>query len=406
MVEREQPSSAELPSEVAPLPAERSPVTSTAPHTTAAESDVVKQAAQRLLDLIADDDCTEILLNGPQECLRKEGGVRYHCPDVAFPDVEAYHAALNEYLLPHINTPYRIGGPRDTARVIIEGPLTARIPGVEDMHARVHIVCPPGVDHAVATIAKKPRRPVTLDDMVTAGGVSADGAAFLKAIARGHQTFVVSGATGAGKSTLLQALTQYFDPNDRVVVVEETPELELPLGDVVYLKSSLELPGTPADELYSLEFWVKQANRMRMDRVIVGETRGAEVAEWLIAANSGAEGSATTTHSESPRRCLDKILSLAAKSTTASSEQHLLNDIAATIDIIVQVAVVDGRHYVTNIEEVSRTVTVQTGRIQTSSLFALDRETLTLVPEGRPSDYLIAALERQGVAVDPQWFRR
>ena len=362
----------------------------------------VRAAAQHLLDLIADDECTEVLLNGPQECLRKEGGARYHCPDVSFPSVDAYHAALNDYLLPHVNTPHRIDG----SRVVVEGALVVELPGVPTMHARVHIVCPPGVDHAIVTIAKKPRQPVTLDAMVAAGGVSPNAGEFLKAIARGHQTFVVSGATGAGKSTLLQAMTYFFDPNDRVVVVEETPELQLPLGDVVYLKSSLELPGVSAEEIYTLEFWVKQANRMRMDRVIVGETRGPEMAEWLIAANSGAEGSATTTHSDSPRRCLDKILSLASKSATTTSERHLLKEIAATVDVIVQVAVVDGRHFVTSIEEVSSTVAVQTGQIQTNPLFVLDRSTMGHAVVGRPSDQLVASLAHSGVTVDPHWFQK
>jgi len=362
----------------------------------------VRAAAQALLNYIGDDECSEVLLNGPNECLRKVKGARWHCAEVSFGDAETYHRVLNEVVLSYCDTRDRLDG----SRVIVEGQL--EIPGGGNrppMLARVHIVAPPGVKYAKVTIAKKPRVAITLDDMAAAGTMSADESEFLKAVARGHKTFVVSGATGSGKSTLLQALTHHFDMNDRVVVVEETPELRLPLGDVVYLKASLELPGMDESEIYSLEFWVKQANRMRMDRVIVGETRGPEMAEWLIAANSGAEGSATTVHADSPRRALDKILTLATKNSYATSEDQLRREIAATVDVIVQVGFVDGRHVITAIEEISNTVASQTGQIQTNTLFSFDRAKSAHVVRGRPSDAFTESLAIQGVPVNPLWFR-
>lgn len=362
----------------------------------------VHAAAQALLDYIGDDECSEVLLNGPNECLRKVRGARWHCTDVQFGDADTYHAVLNQVVLPLCDTPDRIDG----QSVIVEGQL--EIParqGRSPMLARVHIVAPPGVKFAKVTIAKKPRVAITLDDMVAAGAMSQDEGEFLKAISRGHKTFVVSGATGSGKSTLLQAMTHYFDMNDRVVVVEETPELRLPLGDVVYLKSTLDMPGMDPSQVYNLEFWVKQANRMRMDRVIVGETRGPELAEWLIAANSGAEGSATTVHAESPRRALDKMLSLASKNVLSVSENQLRREIAATVDVIVQVGFLDGRHLITAVEEISATVAAQTGQIQTNTLFAFDRAKGAHVVRGRPSDEFVSSLALQGVTVDPQWFR-
>lgn len=366
-------------------------------------SEEVEAAAHALLDFIGDDECSEVLMNGPNECSRKVRGVRYHCPEVLFGDAETYHAVLNEYLLPYCDTPDRI----DNDTVIVEGQLELPgPPGRPPMYARVHIIAPPGVKYAKVTIAKKPRVEITLDDMAAGGSLSRDAAEFLKAVARGHKTFVVSGPTGSGKSTMLQAMTHYFDPNDRVVVVEETPELQLPLGDVVYLKATLELPGQDASDIYSLGFWVKQANRMRMDRVIVGETRGAELSEWLIAANSGAEGSATTIHAETPRRTLDKMLSLASKAYGSVSEDQLRREIAATVDIIVQVSLVDNRHIVTAVEEVSNTIANQTGQIQTNTIFAFDRSYGAHVVKGRPSDGFIASLAAQGIPISQTWFQR
>jgi len=362
----------------------------------------IRSSAQALLDLIADDECSEVLMNGPNEISRKVRGARYHCPNIMFGDAENYHKVINEVILRHCDTQERIDG----KTVVLEGQLElTSATGRPPMLARVHIIAPPGVQYAKVTIAKKPRFDLTLDDLAINGTMSQDEAEFLKAIARGRMTVVVSGPTGSGKTTLLQALTHHFDQNDRVVVIEETPELRLPLGDVVYLRSSLVQPGTDMNSVYTLEFWVKQANRMRMDRVIVGETRGGEMAEWLLAANSGAEGSATTVHANSPRRTLDKILGLATKSSTSTSEAQLRKEIASSIDVIVQVGLVDGRHVVTEIEEVTSTVVQATGQIQTSTLFEFDRTKGQHINKARPSDEFAALLASRGVPLNPAWFR-
>jgi pilus assembly protein CpaF len=160
-----------------------------------------------------------------------------------------------------------------------------------------------------------------------------------------------------------------------------------------------------ASEVFNLEFWTKQANRMRMDRVIVGETRGGEMADWLLAANSGAEGSATTVHANSARRTLDKILALASKSESGASEGQLRREIASTIDLIVQISLVDGRHLITAIEEVSDTVSQATGAIQTNTIFEFDKVRGQHVAKGRPSDDFIASLAAHGVPVNNAWFR-
>lgn len=362
----------------------------------------IQNAAQRLLDYIGDDECSEVLLNGPNECSRKVRGTRYHCPDVMFGDGQTYHDVLNEVVLPYMDTRERI----NNRNVLIEGQMMLPAVGNKPpMTARVHIIAPPGVTYAKVTIAKKPRTDLALDDMASNGTLSREMAEFLKACARGRATMLVSGPTGAGKSTMLQALTHHFDQNDRVVVIEETPELRLPLGDVVYLKASLEKPGMNATELFTLDFWVRQANRMRMDRVVVGETRGAEAAEWLIAANSGAEGSVTTIHADSPRRALDKMLALANKSATATSEAQLRREIAATIDVVIQMGLVDGKHVVTGIEEIVNTVVIQTGQIQSNTLFSFDRAKNQQVVKGRPTDEFIVRLGSRGVPVNPAWFR-
>jgi pilus assembly protein CpaF len=377
-----------------------SPMPVTAPNLFSPE---IQKAAQTLLDYIGDDECSEVLLNGPNEVSRKIRGARYHCPDIAFGDAATYHRVLNEVLLPFTDTRDRIDG----TTVVMEGQLELESAnGRAPMLARLHMIAPPGVTFAKVTIAKKPRYDLTLDDLANNGTLSVEAAEFVKAAAHGRKTIVVSGPTGAGKTTTLQAITHCFDANDRVVVIEETPELRLPLGDVVYLRATLQRPGMDPSQIYTLDFWTKQANRMRMDRVVVGEVRGGEMADWLLAANSGAEGSATTVHANSPRRALDKILALATKSETATSEAQLRREISATISLIVQVGLVENRHMVTAIEEISDTISQATGQIQTNTIFEFDRTRNKMIAKSRPSDEFIASLAAQGIPVNQSWFRQ
>jgi pilus assembly protein CpaF len=377
-------------------------VTPKRPPVAKAYSPEIMAMVDELLGYIGDDECTEVLINGHKDVSRKVRGVRYHCNKIDFQNVELYHNILNDILLSYTDTAERIDG----HNAVIEGQLS--LPSEDKyttpMLARVHIVAPPGVREAKVTIAKKSREDLNLDDLVQNGAVSQNGAEFLKAIARGRETFVVAGPTGAGKTTTLQAITHYFDENDRVVVIEETPELRLPLGDVVYLRATLQKPGMSPSQIYTLEFWAKQANRMRMDRVIVGETRGGEMSDWLLAANSGADGSATTVHANSPRRALDKILGLATKGEKTTSELQLRREIANTISIIVQCGLVDHRHVILGIEEISKTVSQASGQIQTNTLFEFDKVKGKMVAKSRPSDELLKSLAYSGVEVNPNWF--
>lgn len=359
-------------------------------------------AATELLKILGSDESSEVIINGPNEVLQKIKGQRFHVPAISFGDVATYHKVLNEVLLPYVDTAERVDG----VNILVEGQmeLPSGRQGVPPILARVHILAPPLVSFAKVTIAKKARYEFDLDAIAAKGSMTQAMAEFLKAVAHARLTFVASGPTGAGKTTLLQAMTRNFDQNDRVVVIEDTPELRLPLADVVYLTSTAAKPGLTADDIVTTEWLVKAANRMRMDRVIVGECRGSEMSEWLIAANSGAEGSATTVHADSPRRALDKILGLSTKSPTAGSETTLRREIAATVDIVVQAGLIDGKHVITHIEEVSKTVT-NSGLIATTTLFEYNRARGVHEVKARPSDDLQSILRQRGVPVNMGWFR-
>jgi pilus assembly protein CpaF len=361
------------------------------------------EEAQKLLELIISSESTEILMNSPHNILYKQGGQRIET-DIKFSSTEAYHDFINNFILENTDATERLNS--ETKSYLIEGQFTyEEEDGKPPLLARVHILAPPVSPEAKVTIAKKSRNILKLSQMVANNTMSPQMAEFLKAIAKGRVTTIFSGLSGSGKTTLLETLSQEFDINDRIIVVEDTPELRLPVNDVVYLHSTPVKPGSDPREAITLEWLVSSTNRMRPDRIIVGECRGGEMAEFLIAANSGADGSMTTMHASTPKLTLDKIVSLSMKNSTSKSELSIARDVASTLQLIVQTALIEGRHIITHIEEVTRVIRKETGAIATQTLFEYDRNRDVFVPKGRPTDELKLFLAQRGVALEDSWFR-
>lgn len=360
-------------------------------------------SVERLMEEILSDESSEVIMNGPDSVHYKKNGQRYHIAEINFKDVKTYHNVINKFILEYTDTKERIS----ENSYLIEGQLEIQEdPTSPPTVARVHIIAPPAVKWAKVTIAKKAKRQFTLEDLLARGSFSEQEYEFIKAIARGKVTTVISGLSGSGKTTLLEAMSHYFDQNDRVVIVEDTPELKFPVPDAVYMVSSKPKPGEDKSKMITLEWLVQQTNRMRPDRIIVGETRGGEMAEFLIAANSGADGSMTTIHAQDPRKALSKMSNLASRGADSQSEISINKDIASTVQVIIQTGLVDGRHVVTHIEEISNIIRQDTGMISTTTLFEYDRRTNQQVPKGRPSDALKNFLAARNVQVDLGWFQR
>lgn len=369
-------------------------------------SDNAKNSARLLLERIMDDKSTEVLLNGPKNIMVKENGNRIFLNQISFDSVEEYHSVINNLILHDTDTADRIGA--TNSDYLIEGQLELPDydnPDAPPLFARVHVLTPPVVQAAKVTIAKKAKRQFRLDDFVAKNTLTPQMAAFLKALSRGKATMVFSGLSGAGKTTLLEAISYEFDENDRCVLVEDTAELRIPVYDVVPLLSTSRKPGQNPTEVVTLEWLVAQANRMRPDRIIVGESRGGEFAEFLTAANSGADGSLTTIHASSPKQAIDKMRSLALKSSVNRSEQSITRDIASTIQVIVQIGLIDGKHVITDIEEVSDIIT-SNGNIALQPIFTYDRRTGRYTTVGQPGEKLTAFLSGRGVSLDRSWFAR
>lgn len=280
--------------------------------------------------LLADPEVTEVMVNGPGRVwVERDGRLRRT-------DVHVDRAAVD----------------RLVARVLL--PTGARVDRLRPLAdtrlpdgSRVHVVIPPlAIDGPCITIRRFGARQVALDTV--APGPVAD---LLAAAVAERRSILVSGGAGAGKTTLLNALAGRIDPDERIVTIEDAAELRLPGRHVVRLEARpASAEGTGAVTIRDL---VRAALRMRPDRVVVGECRGAEALDMLQAMNTGHDGSLSTCHANGPadalRRLETMVLTGADLPLRAVREQ-----IASAVDVVVQVARgADGRRRVVEVAEVA-----------------------------------------------------
>jgi pilus assembly protein CpaF len=198
--------------------------------------------------------------------------------------------------------------------------------------SRVHAVLPPISSQGTClSIRVPPRRTFTLDRLVDLGAVTPAGAQLLRQIVRSRVAFVVVGGTGSGKTSVLSALLSEADPRDRIVLVEDAAELRPALPHVVRLES--RLANAEGAGALGLDVLVRQAMRMRPDRLVVGEVRGAEVVDLLSALNTGHAGGASTVHANRAEHVPARFEALAAAAGLAREATHA--QLAAGLDVVV-----------------------------------------------------------------------
>ncbi len=239
--------------------------------------------------------------------------------------------------------------------------------------SRLHVVIPDITRrHWAVNIRKFITRAHSLEDLVRRGSLTQEAAQFLATAVANGLNVLVSGATGAGKTTLLNALTSAIGPRERVVTVEEIFELDVPLRDVASLQCrQANLEGHGEIPLRRL---VKEALRMRPDRLIVGEVREAESLDMLIALNSGMPG-LCTIHANSAQDALTKICTLPLLSAENITSQFIVPTVAACIDLVVHcVRTPSGARHVSEILGIGSRV--ESGTIETTSLFTHDGQSL------------------------------
>jgi pilus assembly protein CpaF len=346
------------------------------------------------LNLLLDDSISEVESNGPSEFFIKRQGKRIKLDDISFPSIKSYTEGIKEGLVPHVRSIHDF----DENSYLFEAPLEYSAGG-RNIKGRCHIVLSPAADSPQVTIAKKSTSLARVDDIAAKGSMSTDMLVFLKACVQAGMTMVFSGGTGAGKTTMLEALTKLIPDSSRIGVAEDTPELVLTQPNVSYLHSVPWKPGMDPNNVATLSWVVQQYQRMRTDRIIVGETRGKEFADFLVAANSGMAGSFTTIHAEDPIRCLDKMTNFAIKGSEGVPIRSINTDIANAIDIIVQLIILpDGRHKIGAIQEITPTIgSGDDARIATAELWKYDVLSDSFVKGMHLSDRMRKKFAERGV---------
>ena len=245
------------------------------------------------------------------------------------------------------------------------------------------VIAPLAVSGPTLTIRKFPERKMIVDDLIAKGALTRTAAEFLRAVVLGRKNILISGGTGTGKTTLLNCLSDFIPDKERIVTVEDTAELQLAKEHVVRLETkSANVEGTGE---YSIRDLVKNALRMRPDRIVVGECRGPEALDMLQAMNTGHDGSLTTIHANNSN---DVILRLEVLVQMAADlpVDSIRHQIASAVDVIVQLKRMrDGRRCISQITEVAG-INPLTEKLEMRDLFLLDDGETTpaqLQPTGR-----------------------
>ncbi|AMG88189.1 CpaF family protein [Bordetella parapertussis] len=290
-----------------------------------------------LEDLLSDHDVEDILINGSDNVFVSRRGVLAR-ETVRFSDNQHVLRIVRRILAP-------LGRRLDESSPMVD----ARLPD----GGRLNVVIEPlSVDGPMVSIRKFRQDPLKPNDLLTLGSFNEDIFRLLNAAVKGRCNILVSGGTSSGKTSLLNALAFFIPETERVVTVEDTAELSLNHPHVVRLEA--RQGGFDGAGAVSIRDLIRNSLRMRPDRVVVGEVRGAEVMDMLQAMNTGHEGSMATIHANSPRECLYRIEMLAGFAGFQGSEDSLRRQIASALDFIVQIGrLPNGKRRVISITEVT-----------------------------------------------------
>ena len=303
-----------------------------------------------LEDLLADDQVSEIMVNRYDEIYVERAG-RLHRHPLVFTGERAVLGVIERIVAP-------LGRRIDESSPMVD----ARLKDGSRVNA---IIAPLALKGATLTIRKFARRKLTADDLARAGSISAAMAEFLRICVVGRKNIVVSGGTGSGKTTLLNILSNFIPDHERVITVEDAAELKLHHAHLISLEARpANVEGKGAVTIRDL---VRNTLRMRPDRIVVGECRGAEALDMLQAMNTGHEGSLTTLHANTPRDGLARLETMVLMAGMDLPLQAIREQISSAVDIIVQqTRFACGTRMVTSITEITG---MESGKILLQELF-------------------------------------
>src|SRR5512133_3057999 len=286
--------------------------------------------------LLSDPDVNEIMVVDPHTIFVERCG-KMELTGLRFTDADSVRAVIERIVTP-------LGRRIDESTPLVDARLKDG--------SRVNAVIPPlALRGPCITIRKFAKEPLRMSDLVRFGSVSAEMGRFLERSVKVRRNIVISGGTGSGKTTLLNVLSEAIPSHERVVTVEDAAELQLAQPHVVSLEA--RPPNLEGKGEYSIRDLVKNALRMRPDRIVVGECRGGEALDMLQAMNTGHDGSLTTTHANSPKEAVARVETLCLMAGLDLPVRAIRQQIASSIHLIVQQSrLSDGSRKVMSIAEI------------------------------------------------------
>jgi pilus assembly protein CpaF len=290
-----------------------------------------------LESLLKDETVSDILVNGPHQIFVERDG-KLQVSDVVFKD-ERHLMRIIDKIVSAVGRRVDESNPYVDARLADGSRFNAMVP-------------PIAVDGSLVSIRKFKKDKLSIDDLIQFGAFTEEMAVYLQAAVATRLNVIVSGGTGSGKTTTLNALSSFIDDSERILTIEDTAELQLQQSHVGRMESrppNVEGKGavTPRDCL-------KNALRMRPDRIIVGETRGEEVIDMLQAMNTGHDGSMTTIHANNPRDGISRMENMIAMSGVEMPLKAMRSQISSAVNLIVQASrLQDGSRRMTSITEIT-----------------------------------------------------
>jgi pilus assembly protein CpaF len=343
--------------------------------------------------LLRDPSVTEIMVNGPHQVWVERSGTLAKT-DIRFEDDDHVRRIIDRIIAP-------LGRRCDESSPMVD----ARLPD----GSRVNVIIPPlSLIGPVLTIRKFARDLLGMEDLVRNGSLTAEVANFVSACVGARANIVISGGTGSGKTTLLNIMSSYIPTSERIVTIEDAAELQLRQEHVITLEK--RPPNAEGRGEVTIRQLVINALRMRPDRLIVGEVRGPEALDMLLAMNTGHNGSMTTLHSNSPRDTLARLETMVLMAGFELPHRAIREQIASAMDLIVhQERMSDGSRRVVRVTEVQgleqQTVTLQDIFVFQQTAIEGGRVVGRLAPIGiRPR--LLDKLEMSGVRLPASLFQQ
>jgi pilus assembly protein CpaF len=308
--------------------------------------------------LLADESVTEIMVNGPHDVWVERRG-RLYQTTVRFSDDAHLRRIITKIAS-------QVGRRIDEASPLLD----ARLPDGSRINA---VLSPLSLSGPLLTIRKFARERFDLEDMIRLGTLTRDSVDLLNACLLAELNILVSGGTGSGKTTLLNAMSTAIPNDERIVTIEDAAELRLNQRHVLRLES--RPPNIEGEGAISIRDLVRNALRMRPDRILVGEVRGAEALDMLQAMNTGHDGSLSTIHANSPRDALSRVETMVLMAGYDLPMRAIRQQVASALEMIVHLErMADGTRRVTAISEVLR---MEGDVITTQDLFRFELEEIT-----------------------------